>query len=75
MRMERSGIDAEALAEAVRLSGCATEKEAVDLALREYAARRRRAALECLEHYADLGSGWDYEGWRVRREAEKRPGA
>jgi len=70
MRMEWSAIDTEALAEAMRLSGCATEQEAVDLALREYVSRRRKAALE---YYAALGAGWDYEGWRERREAEKGP--
>jgi Arc/MetJ family transcription regulator len=64
-------IDEDALAEAMRLSGAKTKKEAVNLALREFAARHRRIA--ALEHYATLAAGWDSEGWEQRRTAEKGP--
>jgi Arc/MetJ family transcription regulator len=66
-------IDEDALAEAMRLSGARTKKETVNLALREFAARHRRVA--ALEHYAEAARGWDFEGWRQRRAAEKDPSA
>ena len=66
-------IDEDALAEAMRLSGAKTKKETVNLALREFAARHRRVA--ALEHYAQLATGWDFEGWEQRRTAEKDPAA
>ena len=64
-------IDAEALAEAMRLSGARTKKETVNLALREFASRHRRVA--ALEHYAGLAAEWDFEDWEQRRSAEKAP--
>ncbi len=63
-------IDDDALAEAMRLSGARTKKETVNLALREYAAQRVR--IESLEHFAEVARGWDYEGWRRLREADKQ---
>ncbi|MGW2791498.1 type II toxin-antitoxin system VapB family antitoxin [Streptomyces sp. NPDC001251] len=42
MSATRIAIDDEALAEAMRLSGIRAQSEMVNLALREYAARRRR---------------------------------
>jgi Arc/MetJ family transcription regulator len=62
-------LDDEALAEAMRLSGATTKKDAVNLALREYAARHRR--IEALEHYASSAKGWDYAGWQELRDAGK----
>lgn len=73
MSLTQIDIDEDALSEAMRLSGAKTKKETVNLALREYAARHRRVA--ALEHYAALAAGWDYEGWRHRRTAEKDPPA
>lgn len=73
MSLTQIDIDEDALSEAMRLSGAKTKKETVNLALREYAARHRRVA--ALEHYAALAAGWDYEGWRHRRTAEKEPTA
>ncbi|WP_017623679.1 type II toxin-antitoxin system VapB family antitoxin [Nocardiopsis chromatogenes] len=68
MALTQIDIDPEALDEAIRLSGAKTKKEAVNLALREYAARHQRIA--ALEHFAELSASWDYEDWR-RRESEK----
>ncbi|MCQ4081881.1 type II toxin-antitoxin system VapB family antitoxin [Streptomyces sp. RB6PN25] len=65
-------LDDEALAEAMRLSGHRTKKDAVNEALREYAARHRR--IEALERYADMAQGWDYESWERRHAAEKNAG-
>jgi Arc/MetJ family transcription regulator len=52
-------IDEDALAEAMRLSGTKTKREAVNLALREFAARHRRLA--ALEHFAALSKRWDFD--------------
>jgi Arc/MetJ family transcription regulator len=71
MSLTQVDIDDEALQEAMRLSGARTKKETVNLALREYTERHRRIA--ALEHFADLAKGWDYEGWKERRAAEKEP--
>ena len=60
-------IDDEALAETMRLSGETTEAGAVNLALREYVAQRRRA-----EALAAADKGVDFEGWERRREAKKQ---
>ncbi|MFV2017865.1 type II toxin-antitoxin system VapB family antitoxin [Micromonospora sp. LOL_023] len=49
MTVTQIDLDDEALAEAMRLSGSRSEQEAVNLALREYAARHRRIA--ALEHH------------------------
>jgi Arc/MetJ family transcription regulator len=65
-------LDDDALTEAMRLSGAKTKKETVNLALREYAARRRRIAV--LEHHATVAQGWDYDGWRELRKENKTPG-
>jgi Arc/MetJ family transcription regulator len=69
----RDGIDADALNEAMRLSGAKTKKDTVNLALREFAGRHRRVA--ALEHYATLAEGWDFEGWQRQRAADKDPAA
>jgi Arc/MetJ family transcription regulator len=62
-------IDDEALAEAMRLSEAKTKKEAVNLALREYAARRRRTESR-LRHFR-AAQHWDEEGFQRQHEAEK----
>ncbi|OEJ96046.1 type II toxin-antitoxin system VapB family antitoxin [Streptomyces thermolilacinus] len=57
-------IDDDALAEAMRLSGARTKKETVNLALREYAERRRRTEAR-LRHFQAARS-WDEESfWRT----------
>jgi Arc/MetJ family transcription regulator len=62
-------IDDEALAEAMRLSGAKTKKETVNLALREYAERRRRT--EARLRSFEIAQEWDDEGfWRLHA-AEK----
>jgi Arc/MetJ family transcription regulator len=66
-------IDEDALLDAMRLSGAKTKKDTVNLALREFAARHRRAA--ALEHYAELAADWDFEAWQRQRAAEKDPAA
>jgi Arc/MetJ family transcription regulator len=71
MGVTQIDIDDDALAEAMRLSGETTKKGTVNRALREFAARHRR--IEALERYAVDAEGWDYEGWRRLREADKRP--
>ncbi|MFD3354075.1 type II toxin-antitoxin system VapB family antitoxin [Streptomyces fradiae] len=43
MTATQIGVDDAALAEAMRLSGARTKKETVNLALCDYAERRRRA--------------------------------
>jgi Arc/MetJ family transcription regulator len=73
MALTQIDIDEGALAEAMRLSGAKTKKDTVNLALREFAARHRRAA--ALERYAALAAQWDYEGWAQRRAADKDPAA
>ena len=73
MALTQIDIDEDALSEAMRLSGAKTKKDTVNLALREFAARHRRA--EALEQYAALAAGWDFEGWQRRRAAEKDPAA
>jgi Arc/MetJ family transcription regulator len=71
MALTQIDIDADALDEAMRLSGARTKKETVNLALREYAARHRRIA--ALEHYSEVAANWDYADWARRRAAEKVP--
>lgn len=71
MALTQIDLDEDALAEVMRLSGAKTKEEAVNLALREYVARRGRVA--ALEHYATLAAGWDHQDWAQRRVAEKDP--
>jgi Arc/MetJ family transcription regulator len=65
MTVTKIDLDDDALTEAMRLSGARSRLEAVNLALREYAARHRRIA--ALDHYAFLAQGWDYQGWQEMR--------
>ncbi|MGW3570423.1 type II toxin-antitoxin system VapB family antitoxin [Streptomyces sp. NPDC000941] len=62
-------IDDEALAEAMRLSGAKTKKEMVNIALREYAARRSRT--EARMRHFEQAQQWDAEGFWQRHAAEK----
>lgn len=73
MTVTQIDLDDDALAEAIRLSGARSKKEAVNLALREYTARHRRIAE--LDHYVTMAQDWDYEGWQEIREASKSPAA
>ena len=72
MALTTLDLDDEALAAAMKLAGVRTKKDAVNVALREYAARHRRIA--ALERYAELGSDWDYEQWEREHAAEKAGG-
>ncbi|MEV8595264.1 type II toxin-antitoxin system VapB family antitoxin [Streptomyces sp. NPDC052012] len=62
-------IDDEALAEAMKLSGAKTKKEMVNLALREYAERRRRT--EARLRYLEMAQEWDEDSFWRRHAAEK----
>lgn len=62
-------IDDEALADAMRLSGAKTKKEMVNLALREYAERRRRT--EARLRHLERAQHWDEDGFWRRHAAEK----
>lgn len=62
-------IDDAALAEAMRLSGAKTKKEMVNLALLEYAERRRRTEAR-LRHFR-AAQQWDEESFQRQHEAEK----
>ncbi|WP_326603854.1 type II toxin-antitoxin system VapB family antitoxin [Streptomyces sp. NBC_01800] len=62
-------IDDEALAEAMRLSGAKTKKEMVNIALREYADRRRRT--EARLRHLESARHWDEDDFWRRHAAEK----
>lgn len=62
-------IDDDALAEAMRLSNAKTKKEMVNLALREYAERRRRT--EARMRHLERAQQWDEAGFWARHAAEK----
>lgn len=65
MALTRIDIDEDALAETMRLSGAKTEKDAVNLALQEFATRYRR--LVAMERLAAMAAGWDFYGREHRR--------
>ena len=71
MGVTQIDVDDEALATAMRLSGERTKKATVNLALREYVDRHRR--IDALQRHAVVAKGWDYEGWRGLRAADKHP--
>lgn len=71
MAVTQIDLDDEALAEVMRISGVRTKKEAVNLALREYVMRERRA--ESFVQWIKLGKELDYEGWKRMHDAEKDP--
>lgn len=71
MAVTQIDLDDEALAEVMRLSGVRTKKEAVNLAMREYVMRERRA--EAFVRFTELAKDLDYEGWKRMHDAEKDP--
>lgn len=71
MSLTTLDVDDDALEKTMRLAGVQTKKDAVNTALREYAARHRRIA--ALERYADLGADWDYDAWAREHASEKEP--
>jgi Arc/MetJ family transcription regulator len=64
-------IDDDALTEAMKLSGAKTKKEMVNLALREYAERRRRT--EARLRHLERSQQWDEDGFWARHASEKGP--
>ena len=72
MSVTQVDLDDEALDEVMRIAGVRTKKEAVDLAMRDYAGRFPR--IEALARSRKHAEGWDYEGWRAARGDEKAVG-
>lgn len=72
MSVTQIDLDDEALAEVMRIAGVHTKKEAVNLAMRDYVQRFRRA--EALARSREHAEGWDYEGWLAARADEKALG-
>lgn len=72
MSVTQIDLDDEALAEVMRIAGVHTKKEAVNLALRDYAERHLR--FEALARSREQAKGWDYEGWLAVRADEKAVG-
>ena len=72
MAVTQIDLDDSALAEVMRRSGLVTKKDAVNEALRDYAAKLRRAAE--FDSHLHRAQEWDYEGWkRLRAEDESGP--
>lgn len=69
MSVTQIDLDDEALAEVLRRSGLTTKKEAVNEALRDYAAKLRRAAE--FDGYLQRAQEWDYDGWQQLRAADE----
>lgn len=69
MAVTQIDLDDEALAEVMRRSGLVTKKDAVNEALRDYAAKLRRAAE--FDGYIERAQNWDYESWRKLRSEDK----
>ena len=57
-------IDNELITQAIDLSEIKTKKEIVDLALREYVARRKKKNLSELKGQIKFSSGYDYKDLR-----------
>ncbi|GAB2663457.1 type II toxin-antitoxin system VapB family antitoxin [Nocardia goodfellowii] len=62
-------LDDELLTKAMRLSGGATKKEVVNMALREYVERHDR--VEQINRFFDSMSEESYQHWKRIHEAEK----
>ena len=60
-------IDPALLAKAIELSGEKTEKATVNLALREFIARREQMRLRDLFGQLEWSAGFDYKRGRIRR--------
>ncbi|MDA2809592.1 type II toxin-antitoxin system VapB family antitoxin [Nocardiopsis sp. RSe5-2] len=71
MTVTRIDIAPDVLSDVMRMTGAATETDAVNLALRDYVARHSRIA--ALEHFAALSASWDYEFWKRCHENERAP--
>jgi Arc/MetJ family transcription regulator len=72
MAVTQIDLDDVALAEVMRRSGLVTKKDAVNEALRDYAAKLRRAAE--FDSYIQRSQEWDYEAWKkLRAEDEAGP--
>ncbi|MCB0927500.1 MAG: type II toxin-antitoxin system VapB family antitoxin [Mycobacterium sp.] len=73
MAVTQIDLDDDALEDVMRIAGVRTKKDAVNLALRDYAERFRR--IEALARSRQDAQGWDYEGWRTVRADEKAAGS
>ena len=71
MTVTQIDVDDEALAEVLRQSHLATKKEAVNEALRAYAAKLRRVAE--FDGYLQRAQEWDYQGWLALRAQDQSP--
>ena len=69
MAVTQIDLDDEALSEVMRRSGLVTKKDAVNEALRDYAAKLRRAAE--FDAYIERAQSWDYEAWRKLRAEDQ----
>lgn len=69
MAITQIDVDDDALTEVMRRSGLVTKKDAVNEALRDYAAKLRRAAE--FDGYISRAQAWDYEGWKRLRNEDK----
>lgn len=69
MAVTQIDLDDAALAEVMRRSGLVTKKDAVNEALRDYAAKLRRAAE--FDSYIQRAQDWDYEAWKKLRTEDK----
>lgn len=69
MAVTQIDLDDEALAEVMRRAGLTTKKDAVNEALRDYAAKLRRSAE--LDSHIRRAQDWDFEGWKKLRTADK----
>lgn len=69
MSVTQIDVDDDALTEVMRRSGLTTKKDAVNEALRDYAAKLRRAAE--FDGYIQRAQEWDYEGWKELRAGDK----
>lgn len=62
-------IDDSALEKVLKLTGLRTKKDAVNLALQEYAERHEKIA--AYERFSKLSQNWNYEGWKAQHDREK----
>ena len=69
MTVTQIDLDDEALQTVMRIAGVHTKKEAVNLALRDYAQRFQR--VEALTRSRAAAQGWDYDGWLAVHADEK----
>lgn len=72
MSVTQIDLDDEALAAVMRIAGVHTKKEAVNLAMRDYAERFQR--IESLARSREQAKSWDHDGWLAVRADEKAIG-